>query len=166
MKRLRFITMIIVFLLICANGTHAQPMQTKLNQVELMKQFLGTWKGEIGKDTIIIGDNTPFGTGMDCNIQIITKNKILDSAKQLYGYDKKYDKFIIAELKKSSPVIELCVTWFTSANTGEMILFQDISNPENAILKWKFEFKSPDMIIQTALKNNKAYKVVTTTRVK
>ncbi|MGA2405472.1 MAG: hypothetical protein ABSF81_01820 [Bacteroidales bacterium] len=47
-----------------------------------------------------------------------------------------------------------------------MVLFQDISNPENATLKWEFEFKTPDIIVQTALKNNKAYKVVTTTRVK
>lgn len=166
MKKIYFITFIALFLLLCTNWIQAQTKDARLNQVELMKQFLGKWKGEIGQDTAIIGENTPFGTGMECNSQIVCKGKILDSVKQLLGYDKKTDKYIIAELIKSSPVIEICATWFTSENTGEMVLLQDISDPGNASLKWKFEFKSPDLIVQTALQNNKVVKIITVTRVK
>ncbi|MCX6254261.1 MAG: hypothetical protein NTV31_07260 [Bacteroidia bacterium] len=166
MKGFCLTTMIAAFLLLCINGIQAQTTQIKLNQVELIKQFIGTWKGEVGRDTIVIGKNKQFGTGLDCDIQVVTNAIILDSAKLLYGYDRRNDNFIIAELIKSSPVIELCVAWFTSEKTGEMVLFQDITNPENAKLKWKFEFKTPDTIEQTALLNNKVVKVVTTTRVK
>jgi hypothetical protein len=43
--------MIAVFLLFSLNGLQAQTSQTKLDQVKLMKQFIGTWKCEMGKDT-------------------------------------------------------------------------------------------------------------------
>ena len=166
MKTFSLTFLIIEVLLLCTIEMNGQSTNSSLNQPELMKQFIGTWKGEVGKDTLVIGTNNPFGPGLDCTSEIITRGKILNSVRQLFGYDIKNDKFIIAELIKSSPSIELCATWFTSKNSGEMVLFQDISNPENAILKWRFEFKTPDTIVQTALKNNMIYKVVKMTRVK
>ena len=42
---------IAVFLLVLLNGLQAQTTTTKLNQVELLKQFLGTWKSEMVNDT-------------------------------------------------------------------------------------------------------------------
>jgi hypothetical protein len=159
------LTIVAVIISIIFNGLNAQTTHPKLNQVELMRQFLGTWKSEIGKDTIVIGENSAFGNGMVSNGRITTKDKILDSVKQLYGYDKITDKFIIAELIESSPVIEMCAVWFTSEITGEMVLFQDISNPDKASLKWKFEFKSPGMIVQTAFLNSKMIKQITLNRI-
>jgi hypothetical protein len=41
---------IIVFLVLYTNRIQAQPSQTGLNQTELSKQFLGTWKAEVTKD--------------------------------------------------------------------------------------------------------------------
>jgi hypothetical protein len=149
-------------LLLDINCIQAQSTETKLDQVELMKQFVGNWKCELGKDTILTGNNISFGTGLVCNSQIIANGKILNSVKQLYGYDKKIDKFIIAELIESSPVIEICTFWFTSKNTGELI----ITNPENVKLKYKFEFKTPDLIVQTALNDKNVIKEVTLTREK
>lgn len=150
------------FILVGMIEMQAQTDDIKLNQVELMKQFVGHWKCELGKDTVIIGDNTSFGTGLVCNSQIIANGKILDSVKQLYGYDKKADKFIVAELIESAPVIEICSTWFTSANTGELI----VTNPDNAPFRFKFEFKTPDLIVQTAIQNDQVVKVITITRIK
>lgn len=154
--------LIAIFYLISINGTQAQTNQIKLDQVELMKQFIGTWKCELGKDTFLISENTPFGTGMLSNSQIVTKGLALDSIIQLYGYDKNADKFIIAEQIKSSPVIEICTTWFTSGSTGEII----VTNPENAPFKFRFEFKNPDTIVQTAVRNGKVVKEITGTRIK
>jgi hypothetical protein len=166
MKTFSLTSLIIGVLLYCIIDMHAQSRNSSLNQPELMKQFIGLWKGEVGKDTLVIGTNNPFGSGLDCTSEIINKGKTLTSVRQLFGYDPKIDKFIIAELIKSSPSIELCATWFTSKNAGEMVLFKDISNTENAVLKWRFEFKTPDTIIQTSLKNNIVFKVVKMTRVK
>jgi hypothetical protein len=162
LKTFSKIILISGLLLFNTYGIKAQTTNTKLNQVELMKQFVGSWKSEMGKDTIITGENTAFGNGLICNSQIIARGKIINSIKQLFGYDKKIDKFIVAELIESSPVIEMCEVWFTSKNKGELI----ITNPANVALKYKFEFKTPDMIVQTALEGDKVIKDITLTRVK
>jgi hypothetical protein len=43
MKTFCLTTIIAITLLLCTHGIQAQNTQTKLNQVELMKQFIGTW---------------------------------------------------------------------------------------------------------------------------
>lgn len=161
MKTFSTTLLIVLFLLINTNRMQAQTTQTKLNQIELMKQFIGTWKSEFGEGTIFSCENRPFGNGMICNCQIVTKGIIIDSVTQLFGYDNKTDKFIIAELKTSSPVIELCSTWFSSKNTGEIV----VTNPDKAPYTFKFEFKTPDMIIQTAIADGKVVNEITLTRI-
>lgn len=166
MKKIYFTIAIASFILFRTNGIYAQNLQNKLDQVELMKQFIGLWEGQIDKNTRMIGDNKLFGTGLECDIRIIANGKNLDSVKQLSGYDKRTDKYIITELMKSSPEIEMSATWFTSDTKGELVLLQDISGPESAEIKWKFEFTSPDSIIQTATRNNKVVKIIKLTRIK
>jgi hypothetical protein len=153
--------LIVLYLLINTNSMQAQTTHTKLNQVELMKQFIGIWKCEFGEGTIFTSENRPFGNGMICISQIVTKGKIVDSVTQLFGYDNKTDKFIIAELKSSSPFIELCSTWFSSKNSGEIV----VTNPDNAPYSFKFEFKTPDIIIQTAIADGKVVNEITLTRI-
>mgnify|MGYP000459921748 CR=1 FL=1 len=121
--------------------------QTKLNQVELMRKFLGSWKGEFAENSIFLCENKAFGNGIISYSKITTDGETLDSIVQLYGYDSVADKFTIAELKESSPVIEICSTWFTSKNAGEII----ITNPINAPFSFKFEFKNPDLQLARAL---------------
>jgi len=154
--------LIVGFFIIGTFGLNAQSTQNNLNQVDLMKKFIGRWKCDLGKDTVLISDNIAFGTGLICSSQIIANGKVLNSVKQLYGYDRKIDKFIVAELIESSPVIEICNSWFTSQNTGELI----ITNPENSSLRFKFEFKNADLIVQTAIQNNKVVNEITLIRIK
>ena len=150
------------FVLIGTFELQAQTTDNKLNQVDLMNKFVGRWTCDLGKDTVLIGENTAFGMGLVCNNHIIANGKILNSVKQLYGYDKKIDKFIVAELSESSPVIEICTGWFTSQNTGELV----VTNPDNAPFRFRFEFKNADMIVQSAIQNDKVIKEITFTRVK
>ena len=155
-------TMLIsLFILLNMNKLHAQPSELKLDQIELMKQFLGTWKGELDNNTIFMCENKQFGNGAISNSMITTDGMVVDSVVQIYGYDNKTEKFIIAELKESSPVIELCSIWFTSENTGEIIII----NPENTPLRFKFEFMSPNMIEQTAIQDNKVVNKIVLKRV-
>ncbi len=150
MKKTIKTTLIILLILIGINETFAQSTEKKLNQVELMKQFLGTWKGEFGNNTFFKSENESFSNGIISNSQVTVDGKIVDSISQIYGYDSELDKFIIAELKKSSSNIELCLIWFNSDTTGEII----ITNPENAPLSFKFEFKDSNTIEQTSIKDN------------
>ena len=154
--------LIVGFMVIGMFGLHAQTNDNKLNQVDLMKKFVGRWKCELGRDTVLISDYISFGTGLVCNSQIIANGKILNSVKQLYGYDNKIDKFIVAELIESSPVIEICNSWFTSQDTGELV----VTNPDNAPFRFKFVFKNADLIVQTAIQNDKMVKEIIITRIK
>ena len=155
--------MIVVFMLLCSNGIQAQTTQTKLNQVELEKQFIGNWKCELGKDTTMYAEITSFGL-IEGNFKIVTNDKILNSAKGLWGYDKKTDINIQASLWKSSPDIDIIGWWFTSNNTKEGVPIKDISNPENATLKYKIELKSPDLWVMTTIQNSKVIASYTYTR--
>ncbi len=162
MKQLTKIVLITSLMIVSMNKAFSQSTETRLNQVELMKQFLGTWEGDFGNNTFYKSENKPFANGFTSNSQVTTDGKIVDSIAQIYGYDTKIDKFIIAELKKSSPGIELCLIWFTSEKTGEIV----ITNPENAPLRFKFEFKSPDTIEQVAIQDNKVLNKITLRKVK
>ena len=155
MKTFCFSTTIVAFLLLFSNGIHAQTTQTKLNQVELMKQFLGNWKGELGKDSIGTLVCKSFYNGFDFYFKIETKGKIVFEEKTLSGYDKKSDKLIKIWVQNINPEFGILALWFTSANICEEVLFEDISNPIKAKYKWIFEFKSPDLLIWTDIVNNK-----------
>jgi hypothetical protein len=166
MKKNCLITMIVVFLLICTNGIQAQTPQTKLNQVELNKQFIGKWKGEIGKDTTLTFEIKSFGGGLEYYDKCETKGKIIYENKSLNGYDKKSDKYIGAAISTGSPYIVLDVSCFTSKNVCKDIPFEDRANPEKATWYQIFEFKSPDLLLDTYMVNNKVVQVCTFSRVK
>ena len=154
MKKLCFTTMIAIFMLLCTIGIQAQTTETKLNQMELMKQFIGSWKCDNPDGSSMIFENKPFGTAMVGNTKFISKDTVFDQNKYLWGYDKKNDKIIIAEIFNDTPVMEIDVVWFTSKNMVEGVLQKDISNPENASTKFKFEFKSQDSFILTVIQNS------------
>jgi hypothetical protein len=159
MKRFCSTTTIAVFLLLISTGIKAQTAQTKLNQVELMKQFTGTWKSETFGGSAMILDYTPFGNAIVGDAKIVSKDTVLDNKKYFLGYEEKNDKIIIAILHYNAPIIEITANWFISKDIMNSVPFQDISNPENATMKWKFEFKSPDKFVISSLQNN-IYEVV------
>jgi hypothetical protein len=138
-----------------------------LNQVELMKKFAGKFKGELGKDTVVISDIKSFGiSGLEANQKMLFKDKVLSEEKNVWGYDKKYDKYICARIWKDNPEIVLMVFWFTSENTCERIPLEFISNPELATSKAIYEFKSPDLITKTDIVNGKPVRTYSWTQVK
>jgi hypothetical protein len=133
-----------------------------LNQIELMKKFVGTWKSEAGKDTSFIWDGKSYGEGLDINVRFETKGKIINEGKAVLAYDKNSDKYIQARIMKTSGSI-LAAMWFTSKNTCEGVLYSDMSNPENAKMKAIFEFISPTKFTQTDKVPNKPDEVSTFT---
>jgi len=138
----------------------------ELNHIEFMQQFLGTWKAEYGKDTILNYNARPFGKGSVRDWTLSTKGKVITSAKVLFGYDSKSDKMIQVTLYESSPEIDIWAWRATSKNTSEGVPLKDITNPDNAVSKMETESKSPDMFIMTNLVNNKVVGTHTWTRIK
>jgi hypothetical protein len=138
---------------------------TKLNQVELIKQFISNWKGEVGKDTTAFWEIKSNGTGLECHYKYVTKDNMIFEGNQLWGYDKKTDKFI---LTSSSGGMDAGSSglWFTSKEKCLLTSFNDMSDPDKASFKMETEFKSPDMFTQKTIVNNKIIKTTTFNRVK
>jgi hypothetical protein len=136
-----------------------------LNQVELIKQFAGTWKAEVGKDTTEFFDAKSYGAGLYADFKYVTKGKIVLEGKQLWGYDKKVDKFIISVVVKGMDM-QIAEVRFTSKNICEIIPFSDIFNLRKESYKLESEFKSPDIQLYKTIINNNIIKTDTYTRVK
>jgi hypothetical protein len=165
MKKTYLTLTAVIFILISSSGLHAQTIQTKLNQVELMKQFIGSWTCTTGKDTTAIWDFKSFGTGLECYVKYITKGEIFREVKSLYGYDKSSDKFIAPGMVKGMG-IEIFAIWFLSDKNYEIIYYSDIQDPEKASIKTMGEINSPDKLVVTKLINNKPVSTLTYTRIK
>jgi ketosteroid isomerase-like protein len=137
-----------------------------LNQLELHKQFVGSWKGEMAKDTTIFWDVKPYGTGMECYFKSVSKGKIVMDGKQLWGYDTGAGKFTMAEMMKGVDNA-IYSTWFDSKSTCTMQYYKPVTTTANGVnWEWKIEFKNPDMFVETILKNNKPTQTITMNRVK
>ena len=130
-----------------------------------MKQFIGSWKADYAKDTVVFWDAKPYGTGLECSYKFVSNGKTVKEGKQLWGYDTKIDKYAATSLLKGMD-LEVDVYWFTSKNRCNALLYNDISNPEGVSLKWVIEFKSPDMFLETVTEINKPIRTITYTRIR
>jgi hypothetical protein len=155
MKRFYWTTISAIFLLFFPIWINAQSALIKLNHVELFKQYTGVWKGEMGKDTTFFMEIKSFYNGFESYLKTETKGRIVIEEKTIMGYDKKSDKLIESGIMNNSPEVILWALWFISTNKCEEVLFEDISNPDKAILKWTFELPTPDLFVWTSFKNNK-----------
>jgi hypothetical protein len=162
---MKTLSLTIVFLLLCTLGIQAQNPQTKLNQIKLMEQFIGSWKSEIGKDSTRFWDAKSYGTGLECNYKSMSKGEIITEGKELYGYDKNIDKCLDAVLYKGKD-IAIYTFWFISKSKYIMFPYSEMSNTERATFKVEGEFKSVDMIVETITVNNKQLRIDTWTRLK
>lgn len=165
MKKLCLTSAFAVFLLFCVNGVQAQTEQTKLNQTELIKKFVGNWELKFTKDTTILFDIKPYGTGLEGEAKAVTKGQVFGGGKQLWGYDSKDDIFILSFLKAGQDM-ELIATWFVSETNYKRIAYEYFHNPENAPWEYEGVFKSPDIFEETLVVKNKPMGKDVYTRIK
>lgn len=147
MKTLYLTLTVVVLLLLYTNGIQAQTTQTKLNQVELAKQFLGTWQLDRNKDTVNILEAKPYGKAfIMTNYQVIKGNKS-DLSTQNVGYDDRDDKIKSFVIMPNSDYM----TWIGMFTTDKLIKSDvlDTFKPEIVWGKNEVEFKTPtEMIIR------------------
>ncbi|MCX6173643.1 MAG: hypothetical protein NTZ27_02700 [Ignavibacteriales bacterium] len=130
-----------------------------------MKQFIGSWKVERSTDTTFFWYAESYGTGLVGNYKTVTNGKTVSEGKFLQGYDKSTDKSIYVEVDLGKD-IEINATWFISNTKYKYLPFSDISNFEKASYKIEGEFISPDMFVETTIRNNKTTLIETYTRIK
>ena len=140
MKKLCLTVVILVFLLFISNGMLAQSTQTKLDQVELMKQWLGTWQRDIGKDTVELWEGTLYGKAVIINVYQVINGKRSDYYIINCGYDERDDKLKGYNLLPNSHFD----TWIGMFTTDKIFKADMVDTFKPEIVWWKneIEFKT------------------------
>jgi hypothetical protein len=157
MKKISAALLFLVFTLVYSSEVLSQAAQPVLNQVELMKQFIGIWRYDTNRDTVYTAEFKPYGNGgLEFSLRGTSHDKVWLEMKQLWGYDRKNDKVVVAGLMKDSPYIMLQAAWFTDKNKLKQIPLENASDPSKAGFIVLFEIKSPDMVLRQEIVNNKS----------
>jgi hypothetical protein len=145
MKTLCLITMSTVFLLFCSNRVQAQTAQTKLNQVELMKQWLGTWQTTVNKDTTEIWEGKPYGKALIITVYRVINGKKTDSYVANCGYDDRDDKIKGYNLSPNTDFL----TWIGKFTTDKKFSADALDTFKPEIVWWKneIELKTPTELV-------------------
>jgi len=67
-------------------GVSAQSSDKKLDQVELMKQFVGTWKVEYAEDSSLVWEVIPMGEGYKEKLHYQAKGETYSTAVGIIGF--------------------------------------------------------------------------------
>lgn len=165
MKRSCLIMAVVLFPFLLSNAIQAHEAGAKLNQIELDRQFIGTWKAVKGDETTTI-ECRSFYNGVETYFKTEVRGKVVVENKLLLGYDKKTDKLLECSIGSDDDDIVVYVAWFTSPNRMEEVLLEDAANPDKAKHKDIFEFISRDTFTLTTLDNNKPSDILTFHRIK
>jgi hypothetical protein len=121
---------------------HAQPEKT-LDQAELLKQFLGTWKAEISPDTFIISEITPCGKGFHQSIQVLAKEEAFYSGEGITGFTSDKRGIISVDLTEDG-IINIQKGRFVSENK---LLLEDFgAGQDHASALIEIEFGAESLI--------------------
>ena len=124
----------------------AQSSGADLDQVELMKQFAGTWETESSEDTTFTWEILPFGNGYEAVGDWKAKGETYSTLKSLFGFAK--NKKIVSMFHQyQGGGTQIALGEFVSENKIETEFF----NYDHSVTlgKWVAVFPSPDEFIIT-----------------
>jgi hypothetical protein len=152
MKKFCLTTAIVFFLLICNKDIQGQTMQPQLNQVELMKQFVGTWQNKVDKDTIDIWDCQQYGNAFVSTIHRLVNNKESFLLSENWVFSPMEGKFIGFTMLPSGNYM----TWISSFIdenkwTGVYLLKY---NTDEVIGKFELTLDNPTEIVASTFNKN------------
>jgi len=116
----------------------AQSTVKELDQVELMKQFSGTWKAEIGEDTTLTWEAVPFGKGLEIIVNWKAKGEPYLTAKGILGFTEKFKKVNFILLYPGGGM-ESAIGEFVSENKIDLEAF----NYDHSRILTKYEINFP-----------------------
>jgi hypothetical protein len=152
MKTCCFKLIIAVFLFHFSNGIQAQTTQTKLDQVELIQDWVGTWQRVIGNDSILVLEFQQYGKGFKQDLYLLTNGKKSIQGIACYSFSAKDDKFKVFSLTADGNYLT-GIVYFTTEKKWDQYLVQDF-NPEKILLKGEGELVTPNIYTSTWFDSN------------
>ena len=91
MKKIIISIFALPFFALCFSmNLHAQSSENDLDQVELMKQFIGKWAAEAGKDSTWLWEITPSNNGYVHAFYLNVKGKTVATLPGIFGFGSEY----------------------------------------------------------------------------
>jgi hypothetical protein len=147
MKQIIFFVGIVLILSVYTNRIQAQTTETKLNQIELMKQFLGTWQMETDKDSVLEVEVRQYGKAfVETDYRIINGEKSWLSV-WCYSFSSKEDKFKIFALYLNGS----SSTWIAAFTSEKKWIQERVQNfnPDKVFNKAEIVFDTPSNVTVT-----------------
>lgn len=136
MKALCLTTMVVACLLLCTNGVQAQTTDIKLDQMELMKQLLGTWQRTTDEGTVEILETKLFGEAVIETFTYEVKGEKSPVFMELSGFDDRDDKIKGIIVFPNGKY----VTWIGQFITEKTIRGNVIDNFNPEVIFWIHEY--------------------------
>jgi hypothetical protein len=141
MKRTFLTTTIVLLMLISINRIQAQNTQKQLNQLEMMKQYMGNWRADAGKDTVEVWECQQYGKAFIINVFKVIKGQKVPWYINNTGFDASDSKLKGYVLWPNGNYI----TWiglFSSDNkfSGD---YMNTFNPATTLAKFEMVFANP-----------------------
>jgi hypothetical protein len=152
MKTYGLTTLIVAFLLLCTNGIKAQTTPTKLDQLKLIQDWVGTWQRVIGNDSILALEFQQYGKGFFQDLSLLTNGKKSIQGIACYSFSAKEDKFKVFSLTADGNY-STYIVFFTTEKKWVQNLVQDF-NPEKTLLKGEGELVTPNIYTSTWFDSN------------
>ena len=82
----------------------AQSNEEELDQLELMKQFIGTWRAETGEDTVVNITYEPIGDGILITQENIANGVTYRTVKAVMGVSTDKKTIIVSAVRQDGSV--------------------------------------------------------------
>jgi len=124
-------------------STYGQSSQRNLDQWELMRQFIGSWQGETGKDTTAIWEVIPYEEGYEHIIKYQTKGDTYKVEKGFIGFTSE-DQSVILIILRPNGMLHTFLGKFVS---DKKIIWERYNYNHTILLAYvEMIFETPDNI--------------------
>jgi hypothetical protein len=133
------------------SAVNAQEPAARLDQVALVRKFVGLWRLDAPGDTVFYLEQRPFGdTAFIVTTWTVVRGKRVGEGRRVYGYDGDSRRYVGALVGNRRSRLGLLSFWFTSETRCEGNNYRDAGNPNGSLSRhFVVEFTSPDRWVQT-----------------
>ena len=146
---MRQINLVLCFsLLSCLSlNLFAQPAEKELDQAELLKQFIGTWEADNGKDSVVVLNCTPFNNGLFCFQEDKANGKTYLSYKVVFGLSDDKEMIIAAAPVPNGTML---IDFGKFVEKDKYVADRYLGNKTHVASQMEWEFLTPESFIVRA----------------
>ena len=123
----------------------SQSVQKDLDQVKLAQQFLGTWVGELGEDSVLHMKCVALGEGLYLHGEWKTAGKTYYSAHSVFGFTQNKETVILSAIWENGVTIQEIGRFVTEDKLVMERFLPD--KPNHAVGLSEYDFSQRDKII-------------------